>query len=110
MIDLSFFPIPASKFGTKENKPKLTPEVRKQIRESKHRAHTIKDVRKSRQKTDQLSEIKIRKVKEIMEKYSVNYIKNIHLISEFAVEDGVFQNVDVAKLFITSFKEKIFTV
>lgn len=107
---MAWLPIPISKFGSKENntKQKLTPEVRKQIRENKRRAHTIKDVRKNRQKTDLLSQKKINDIKDLMEKYSVNYVRNISLIADFAVEDGLFNDKDIARMFIISFKEKIF--
>lgn len=104
------FLIPADRGGTKKEKVQLTPEVKKIIKESKrqHRAPTIKDVRKNRQKIDVQAEIKIKKIKDLMEKYSVNYVRNIGLIAEFCVEDGIFDNFDIAKMFITSFKDRIF--
>lgn len=105
---MSWFPnIPVSKFGTKEKKEKLTNENKKAIKDKKRRGHTIKYVKKQRQKMDLITEIKINNIKNIKSKFGYGG-DNINILSAKCVHEGIFENAVFARIFIKSFKEKIF--
>jgi hypothetical protein len=109
---MSFFPIPADKWGTKEKKKvQLTNETKKIIREARQsRSHTIKSVKKNSKKMDEQANIRINDIKNIINKYQDTYwwINNINLLAAKCVQERIFENSYSAKIFIVSFKEKIF--
>jgi hypothetical protein len=107
---MSFFPIPADKWGTKQKKVELTHEVKKIRREArKSRSHTIKSVKRNSQKMDQQANIRIKDIRDIILKYpDVVWEYNVNLLAAKCVQDRIFENSYAAKIFIMSFKEKIF--
>src|SRR5688500_7880530 len=108
---MSWFPIKADKFGTKEKKKvQLTNENKKARRESRQsRSHTINSVKKNRQKIDQQAATRIKNVKDLMQKHSINYVRNIGLVAAICVQEKLFEDAYTARMFIMNFKEKIFT-
>jgi len=106
---MSFFPIPADKFGTKQKKVQLTNENKKVKREAKRsRSHTINSVKKNRQKIDQQAAIRIKNIRDIIDINSIQYVRNTGLIAALCVQNGIFDDARIARIFIENYKEKIF--
>lgn len=103
---MSFFPIPADKFGTKhKNEISLTNENKRARRERKHRAPTIKTVKKQRQIMDQIASQKIKDIQNVLKTFPTI---SIDFLAAKCTQEKIFDNAILAKMFIESFKERIF--
>ena len=104
---MSFFPIPADKFGTKQKKTPLTKENQQAKRSATRKAHTIKDVRKQRQKTDQMAANRILNLKNIIAKHDIKENEITRLAALATIEEIFFTSWD-AKCFIISHKSYLY--
>jgi hypothetical protein len=106
---MSFFPIPADKFGTKhKKKTPLTKENQQARKKAKtRRAHTIKDVRKQRQITDQYAANRITNIKFLTAKYDIKR-DQLKRLAALATSEGIFDNAHEAYWFVNCFQDSIF--
>ena len=107
---MSFFPIPADKFGTKTKKTKLTKEIKHSQKSKTRKAHTIKDVRDKRKKTDQYAANRILNLENLIKKYDLNVESMIGIsrLAALATLDDIFDNAFEAKCFILSHKNYLY--
>ena len=112
---MSFFPIPYEKFGVgKKEKVVLTNESKKARKQNSSgnskRAHTIKSVKRNRQVLDQQAAIKVKDVQNIMEKHFIFSEKDIRRLAALCTKDRLFDSAFQARMFITAFQDKIFSI
>lgn len=108
---MSWFPnIPTDKFGTKQKKPRLTKENQQAKKSATRRSHTIKDVRKQRQKTDQYAAKRILDIQNIIDKTAIciDLEQDLKRLAAIATLDDIFDNSFEAICFIKSHKNYLY--